>query len=119
MNDHEPAASGTAWQPFVDALCATASTWDTGPGRFPEDDRPAPIGSEQAEDVMLALAALAQRMAKATALVVRAIAEEQLEPASAADDLTDQVESLGRMAVCAEAMEHAAELARAVVSQDL
>ncbi|SER25670.1 hypothetical protein [Lentzea albida] len=119
MNDHEPAAGDVAWQPFVDALCAAASTWDADLGRFPEEDRPAPISPEQAENVMLALAALAQRMSKATAAVVRAMADEGLEPAAAGDDLTDQLESLARMALCAEAMERAAELARGVVSHDV
>ncbi|MFD4638239.1 hypothetical protein ACFWN2_13050 [Lentzea sp. NPDC058436] len=102
------------WQPFVDALCTAASTWDADLGRLPESNRTS-VSPEQAENVMLALAALAQRMERATAAMVRAMADDGL----GGDDLTDQVESLGRMALCVEAMDHAAQLARAVVSKDV
>ncbi|MCR3752903.1 hypothetical protein [Lentzea californiensis] len=118
MNEHESATeTDAAWQPFVDALCVAASTWDAGLGRSPGGEQHAPISSSQAENVMLAIAALAQRMATATAAIVRAIADTRLAPVTGADDLSDEVESLGHMALCAEAMQHAAELARAVAGQ--
>lgn len=117
MNEHESATeTDAAWQPFVDALCVAASTWDAGLGRSPGGEH-APISSSQAENVMLAIAALAQRMATATASIVRAIADTRLAPVTGADDLSDEVESLGHMALCAEAMHHAAGLARAVAGQ--
>ncbi|GHH40311.1 hypothetical protein [Lentzea cavernae] len=114
MSNHSTAGDA-AWQPFVDALCTAASTWDADLARFSGGgDVTAPISSAQAENVMLALAALAQRMARAAASIVRAIADAGLE--SAEDELSEQVESLGRMALCVEAMDHAAEMARAVVN---
>ncbi|SMD17875.1 hypothetical protein [Lentzea albidocapillata] len=115
MNEHEPAAeTDEAWQPFVDALCVAASTWDAGLGRSPGGEQRTPISPGQAENVMLAMAALTRRMATATATIVRAIADTRLAPVTGADDLSDEVESLGHMALCAEAMQRAAELARAV-----
>jgi hypothetical protein len=114
VNDHESTAGDLVWQPFVDSLCTAASTWDADLGRLAgDDDRQVPISPAQAENVLRALAALAQRMATATASIVRAIADAGL--ASDEDDLPDQVELLGRMALCAEAMHHAAQTARAVV----
>lgn len=119
MNEHGPAAENdAAWQPFADALCVAASAWDANLGRSSRgDEQDVPISSAQAENVMLAIAALTQRMATATVSIVRAIADTRLEPASGEVDLSDQVESLGRMALCAEAMHRAAELARAVASR--
>lgn len=116
MNEHESAADDVAWQPFVDALCLAASTWDADLGQFSGDETRVPISSLQAENVMLALAALTRRMATATALIVRAIADEGLDPASSEGELSAQVELLGCMASCAEAMHQAAEKAQAVVN---
>jgi hypothetical protein len=117
VNEHESAADDAAWQPFVDALCLAASTWDADLGQFSiGDETRVPISSPQAENVMLALAALTRRMAAATALIVRAIADDGLDPASGEDELSAQVELLGRMASCAEAMHQAAEKAQAVVN---
>jgi hypothetical protein len=116
VNDHETAAGDLVWQPFVDALCGAASAWDADLGRLAGgDEQHVPVSQAQAENVMLALAALAHRMAKATASIVRASADAGLANLSGEDDLPDQVESLGRMALCAEAMHNAAEAARAVV----
>ncbi|MDX8053021.1 hypothetical protein SK571_26895 [Lentzea sp. BCCO 10_0798] len=118
MNEHESATEpDAAWQPFVDALCAASSTWDAGPGRSPDKERQDPISLGQAENVMLAIAALTQRMGTATVSIVRAIADTRLAPVTGADDLSDEVESLGRMALCADALHRAAELARAVGDQ--
>ncbi|MCX2953965.1 hypothetical protein [Lentzea sp. NEAU-D7] len=118
MNEHESATEpDAAWQPFVDALCTASSTWDAGPGRSPDSERHDPISPCQAGNVMLAIAALTQRMATATASIVRAVADTRLAPVTGADDLSDEVESLGHMASCADTLLRAAELARAVAGQ--
>ncbi|MEV6711565.1 hypothetical protein AB0M48_05900 [Lentzea sp. NPDC051208] len=118
MNEHESVIEpDVAWQPFVDALCSASSTWDTGPGRFPDVEQQDPVSPGQAENVMLAIAALTQRMATATVSIVRALADTKLDSVTDADDLSDEVESLGRMALCADALHRAAELARAVADQ--
>lgn len=118
MNDHESIDGDLVWQPFVDALCTAASTWDADLGRLAGgDDRHVPVSPVQAENVLRAVAAVAHRMATATASIVRAIADARLGQTSDEVDLPDQVESLGRMALCAEAMHHAAQTARAVVDR--
>ncbi|WP_329792898.1 hypothetical protein V1227_13555 [Lentzea sp. DG1S-22] len=117
MNDSS--AGDVVWQPFVDALCSAAWTWDAHLGRISgSDGHPVPISSEQAQNVLLALTSLARRMAAATASIVGAIADAELDPASEEEALSEQVESLGRMALFAEAMHHAAETAQAVVTRE-
>jgi hypothetical protein len=118
MDDREPAAGDVIWQPFVDALCSAASTWDADLGRIAGgEEAHVPVSPEQAENVMLALAALAHRMAAATESIVRSIADTGLTSTSDGDDLSNQVELLGRMALCADAMSRAAGAAQAVIGQ--
>ncbi|KOV88268.1 hypothetical protein [Nocardia sp. NRRL S-836] len=117
MSEHEaPVEKNAHWQPFTAALCTAASTWDTELGWVVVDDEhPVPISPDDAEDVMRAIAALSQRMGAATASIVRATAEARLDPTVDEDELAGHVESLGLMALYAEAMHRAADLARAVV----
>ncbi len=119
MSEHDaPVGTKANWRPFTDALCTAASTWDTDLGRIAVDDEShVPISQDDAEDVMRAIAALSQRMGAATASIVRSTAETRLDPATGEDELAGHVESLGLMALYAEAMHRAADLARAVVER--
>ncbi|MEU7478178.1 hypothetical protein AB0A63_19495 [Lentzea sp. NPDC042327] len=115
MSEHG-ALDNADWRPFTTALCTAAATWDADLGRLlVGDDTEVPISPADAEDVMRAIAALSQRMGAATASIVRATAQTRLDVADTGE-LAGHVESLGLMALYAEAMHRAADLARAVVA---
>ncbi|XVV05122.1 hypothetical protein ACQPW3_06905 [Actinosynnema sp. CA-248983] len=114
------------WEPFIESLHEAACRWDTGLASCAEppdlgaaeDDladqapRVVPITSEEAENLMTAVAFLARRLSVAAECVVYTTAEERLDGEDA--DPEEQADVLSLTALHAQAMRHAADLASEV-----
>ncbi|GGP77712.1 hypothetical protein [Saccharothrix coeruleofusca] len=114
------------WEPFIESLHEAAAIWDTAlacRARQPELDEEAaravgerppavvPVTAADAERLMTAVAVLARRLSLAAECVVYVTARPRLDLVD--EDTAGEIDALSLTALHAQAMRHAADLARA------